>query len=102
MAEIDDATAFRLFLLSFFDTDFTFGRSLIAVVGDTSDGAIGEDVTVVMLAFGNKFVIFDELVKLAVVGVTKQIECHIYFVFFKINFIEKEKIVIGMLWYTIC
>lgn len=70
MAEIDAAaTAFRLFLLSFFDTDFTFGRSLIAVVGDTSDGAIGEDVTVVMLAFGNKLVIFDELVILAVVGV---------------------------------
>lgn len=69
MAEIDDATAFRLFLLSFFETDFTFGRSLIAVVGDTSDGAIGEDVTVVMLAFGNKLVILDELVMLAVVGV---------------------------------
>lgn len=67
IAEIDDATAFRLFLLSFFDTDFTFGRSLIAVVGDTSDGAIGEDVTAVMLAFGNKLVIFDELVTLAVV-----------------------------------
>lgn len=64
------ATAFRLFLLSFFETDFTFGRSLIAVVGDTSDGAIGDDVTVVMLAFGNKFEIFDELVAPAVVGVT--------------------------------
>lgn len=70
IAEMDDATAFRLFLLSFFDTDFTFGRSLIAVVGDTSDGAIGEEVTVVMLVFGNKYgVIFDELV-VAVVGVT--------------------------------
>lgn len=64
------ATAFRLFLLSFFETDFTFGRSLIAVVGDTSDGAIGDDVTVVMLAFGNKFEIFAELVTLTVAGVT--------------------------------
>lgn len=67
---MDDAIAFRLFLLSFFDTDFTFGRSLMAVVGDTSDGAIGEDVTGVMVAFGNKLVIFDALVMLAVVGVT--------------------------------
>lgn len=70
MAEIDDASTLRLFLLSFFETDFTFGRSLIAVVGDTSDGANGEVVTVEMLAFGNKLDIFDELVILAVVGVT--------------------------------
>lgn len=69
MAEIDDASTFRLFLLSFFETDFTFGRSLIAVVGDTSDGANGEVVTVEMLAFGNKLDIFDELVMLAMVGV---------------------------------
>lgn len=40
------------------------------MVGDTSDGAIGEDVTGVMVAFGNKLVIFDALVMLAVVGVT--------------------------------
>lgn len=69
MAEIVDASTLRLFLLSFFETDFTFGRSLIAVVGDTSDGASGEDVTVEMLAFGNKLEIFDELVGVAVVGV---------------------------------
>lgn len=40
------------------------------MVGDTSDGAIGEDVTVVMFEFGRKLVIFDELVTLAIVGVT--------------------------------
>lgn len=69
----DDAcSAFRLFFESFFDTDFTLGRSLIAVVGDTSDGAIGDDVTVVMVAFGNKLLIFVELVMLAVVDVTKK------------------------------
>lgn len=34
-------------MLSFFDTDLTFGRSLIAVFGRTSDGAtIGVDVVV--------------------------------------------------------
>lgn len=39
------AAALRIFLLSFFETDFTFGRSLIAVLGSTSDGAtIGADV----------------------------------------------------------
>lgn len=69
MVEIEDATVFRLFFPSFFDTDFTFGLSLIAVVGDTSDGAIGDDVTVVMFEFGKKLVIFDELVTLAIVGV---------------------------------
>lgn len=36
--------AFRLFLASFFETDLTLGRSLIAVFGSTSDGATMVDV----------------------------------------------------------
>lgn len=74
-------------MLSFLETDFTFGRSLIAVLGETSDGAIGEEVvcddaTLVMLAFGNKLLMFGTLVMLAVDGVT---EMGIFFIFIKIE-----------------
>lgn len=58
-------------MLSFFETDLTFGRSLIAVLGDTSDGANGDDVVCegTTLALGNNVVMFDTLVMFVVDGV---------------------------------
>lgn len=48
------AAIFRLFLLSFFETDLTLGRSLMAVFGRTSDGAaIGVGAVYGGVAFGN-------------------------------------------------